>query len=380
MVEYSWDEFWWNKITGPHIVVSKVSDALLENRMVVLIVPADLPWRHTMRGVISSVFRERLSSNAVVIESIDIVDDNPENLEPGRFVLSRFASSTISRGYREKSRVSIQEYISAKEVIKNRIIWIKGIRGKAAEQWIQFCRGFGRRSVSDGLFVLEIQGNVRIPEVKTLEQINFNDYVSNYDLQLFTSFMLDSQDEYDNRWKRYISAVTASVCETDAEVAEHLLNIVDFKKQSVLDGIKTIAALPEYSRRGEDADSNHVFWYCRNQNDNMLYQRVWNAQVQVLFPLIELERVRIIKSWYDTIQEAVNNNDVIQYGVRIQDAIDVELGTLCYMMKHRLDDGLYMLYIPDETTREQIVFLHECRNSLAHASCCRTDQVTQLLS
>ena len=49
MINVSWEEFWWNNITGAHVVVSKVADALLENKMVILKVPSDLPWRHSMR-------------------------------------------------------------------------------------------------------------------------------------------------------------------------------------------------------------------------------------------------------------------------------------------------------------------------------------------
>ena len=38
-----WDDFWWNNITGPHVVVSRVANALLENSMVVLRVPSVFP-------------------------------------------------------------------------------------------------------------------------------------------------------------------------------------------------------------------------------------------------------------------------------------------------------------------------------------------------
>lgn len=99
-METPWEEFWWNNITGPHVVVTNVATALLENKMVVLKVPSDLPWRHSMRGAIHTAFQERTDSSEIVIEPIDIIDDNPENIEPGRFILNRFASSLVSRGYR----------------------------------------------------------------------------------------------------------------------------------------------------------------------------------------------------------------------------------------------------------------------------------------
>ncbi len=379
MSDFSWNEFWWRNITGPHVVVTKVSEALLDNHMIVLAVPTDLPWRHAMRGTIQTAFRDRLDVSDIVIEPIDVVDDNPDGIEPGRFILSRFGPSTISRGYREKSRVSIQDYITAKNVIKNRIIWVKGLRGAAAEQWIKFCRGFGHRAVQDGLFVLEVQGEIRQADLKPLELINFDDYVSNYDVQLFNSFVLDDQDKYSDTWKKYIASVAASVCDTDAEVSAELLETVDFRKQSAIEGIKAIAGSSEYARRGTEDNSNHVLWYSRNDKTTELEHRLWSAQVQVLFPIIEMERVSLVEKWHDKIQDALDSNYITQFNEPLQDATDVELGSLCYMMKHRTDTGLYMLYIPDEEERDWISFLHDCRNQLAHASCCTTSQVVRLL-
>lgn len=374
-----WD-FWWNNITGPHVLVTSVANALLENMMVALKVPADLPWRHSMRGAIRSLFQDRIDSSEVVIEAIDIVDDNSDNVEPGRFILNRYASSSVGRGYREKSKVTIQEYISAKEVIKNRIIWVKGLAGGTAEKWIKFCRGFVHASVEKGLFVLEIHGKIKISGARMLKCIDFSDYVSNYDVQLFNGFVLDGLEEYsDTAWKKYISTLAALVCDTDAEISERLIGIVDFRTQSVLDGIKEIMEMPDFSRRGGESDSNHVLWHFRNDNMTELQRRVWSSQVQVLFPIIELERVQIIERWSRHIQEALDNNSVTQYGELLSNAEDVELGSLCYMMKHRGNNGFYMLYIPDEDARQRIIFLHDCRNQLAHAICCTANQVAELL-
>lgn len=379
MSDFSWREFWWRNITGPHVVVTKVSEALLDNHMVVLAVPTNLPWRHSMRGTIQTAFRDRVDARDIVIESIDVVDENPEGIDPGRFILSRFASSVVSRGYREKSKVSIQEYISVKNVIKNRIVWVKGLKGAVATQWIKFCRGFGNRSLQEGLFVLEVQGIVHQADVKPMKLIQFNEYVSNYDVQLFNSFVLDEQNKYSDKWKNYIATVAASICDTDAEVSAELLEIVDFTQESAIEGIKLIAELPAYARRGTEESSNHVLWYGRNNRTAELEHRLWRAQIQVLFPIIEMERINIIEKWQNIIQDALDNNHITQYNEPLQNARDVELGSLCYMMKQRTTNGLYVLYIPDENERDWISFLHDCRNQLAHVNCCTTEQISRLL-
>ncbi len=379
MIDAPWEEFWWNNITGAQVIISKVAAVLLENTMVVLQVPSDLPWRHSMRSAIHFAFQERTAFRDIVIESIDIVDDNQENIEPGRFVLRHFAPSTVSGGYREKSRVTIQEYIVQREVIKNRIIWVKGLSGENANQWVKFCRGFSPKSTTDGLFVLEVHGNHNISETKYLKVINFNDYVTSYDVQLFNSFVLDGKNMYFNNWKKYISTVAALVCDVDAEVSELLLRILDFRTEEPIEGIRRIAELPEFRRRGAESSFDHVLWLYRNDKLLEIQHRVWSAQVQVLFPIIEMERVSIIKEWEQTIKLVLNEHKVFQYGEVIEEPMDVELGTLCYMMRHRVETDLYQLYIPDESVRQRIKTLHDCRNLLAHASCCTPAQVTELL-
>lgn len=384
MINVSWEEFWWNNITGAHVVVSKVADALLENKMVILKVPSDLPWRHSMRSSIQAAFQGRTDAIDVSISSIDVVDDNPNDLEPGRFLLQKYASPSISMGYREKSKVSIQDYIAQKDVIKNRIIWVKGLDGANANKWMKFCKGFTPKSAAEGLFVLEVHGEIAPLGGKFMEYIDFSDCVSSYDVQLFNSFVLNEDEGLaygSDLWKRYISTTAAMVCDVDAEISEWLLSEVDFRQESAIDGIGRIVEQGVFSRRGTEEGSNHVLWLYRNNKNAELKHRVWASQVQVLFPIIEMERIELISKYRDEISKALADNHITQYGELISDPMEVELGSLCYMMSHRQDQDHYMykLYIPDEADRERISFLHDCRNSIAHASICEPEQVRRLL-
>lgn len=379
MTTIQWEEFWWNNITGPHTVVLNVVTALLQNKMAIIRVPSDLPWRHSMRSAIHTEFLERSAFRDIVIEPIDALDDNSENLEPGKYILERFASSTVKNGYREKSKISIQDYISKRNVIKNRIIWVKGLDKKTAEKWIKFCKGFSQQSVIEGLFVLEVHGDVPVSDSRYLKLVEFSELVSDYDVQLFNSFVLDEQNYYTDNWKRYISTCSAFVCNIDAEISELLIRIVDFRKESVIEGIKKIAEMPGFLRRGEKGSLNHVLWNYRNRNFSELEHRIWSAQIQVLFPIIEMERVSMIHKYEKEIQQILESERINQYNEILKNAIDVELGTLCYLMSRKDCNGLYLLYISNEIDRERIKFLHECRNKLAHASCCSPEQVCELL-
>ena len=375
----AWEEFWWNNITGARTVVDRVVKALLENKMAVLKVPSDLSWRYPMRSVIQNAFNEKTDSRDIVIETIDAVDNNPDNLDPGKFILQNYAISAIKAGYREKARYSIQDYISDRNVIKNRIIWVKGLDEKMAGKWFQFCRGFSPRSAVDGLFVLETHDKVTSPESRYIQYIDFDDCVSSYDVQQFNSFILDAQKVYSTNWKRYISTVAASVCGVDAEISEMLLRVVDFRTEVPTDGLQRIDEGGGFDRRGTEKDSNHPLWHYRNQNSTELLQRVWAAQIQVLFPIIELERQKIIQKWSAAIKVALRDNEVKQFGTILTDPTETELGTLCFMMSCKVYGDYRMLYIPDELDRERIRFLHDCRNKLAHMNCCTPSEVAGLL-
>ena len=368
----SWSEFWWANITGAHLVISKIVEALTENCTVIIDIPVDLPWRHQMRSSAEDEFRKLSGISDTIIEVVDATDDVPVDVAPGRFLLDRFAQNKeVRNGYRERSQRSIQEYIIENTVLKNRIIWVKGMLNSQVSDWLSFCRDYNSNNEENGLFVLEIQGGVHKQD-NNMRSIRLLECISNYDVQLFSSFIVEEKSALSNVWRRYLSTATAIICDIDAEIASHLLEIIDPKKQSPLDIIMEMASWQEYSVRGADDESNHIFMHCRNKNKKELEQRLWKAQVQVLFPLIEMERIKIIESYYRELQTTIEQKHIEQYGEKITKPIQLELGTLCFLMNR-------YSCIRDKDARERISFLHKCRNHLAHAHCCSTSEVCELL-
>ena len=375
------DEFWWDNITGPRRFVTKVLSVLNQNQVALLEVPSDLPWRHTMRGEIEARFRDSMDSSEIVIDSIDAMDDIG-NEEPGTFILNWYASfdEEIRDGFRETKNNNIQKYIKKNKVIKNRIIWIKGLSADSAQDWISFCEKYGINDITEGCFVLEIQGNVGLTDLSNIQIIRYEEYVTQHDVQLFNAQYLDEKYDYSEGWKLYISALCAQLCETDAEISQSLIDLGDFDKTSPEFLIERIASADEFARRGSDEDSGHVLSIVRKKDIKEIQNRIWRAQMQVFFPVIELERVNLIDKWFDKIQDALTNNFVKQYDDQIYDPYDAELGTLFYLNTHRDHEGKYKLQIPERVDREKIDFLHTCRNLLAHVKCCSPDQIKELLT
>jgi len=379
MFTQTWEEFWWTNITGPNLVVTKVATSLVEGAHVVLVVPSDLPWRHSLRGAVHSEFQNLCLSSDIVVETIDAVDDIPPKTAPGKFILQRFADEETRTGYRDRAKATIQDYIRQTGILKNRVVWIKGLYGPAASEWVSFCRGLSPKSQEDGLFVLEVRGDINCQETNRMRVVRFSQLVSSYDVRLFNSFYLDSMKSLSNAWKNYMATVAAVICDTDAEMSESLLRMVLTGEMTLMEAIEAIADSEEFSRRGLGEDSEHILRFFRAGDLDEIDRRIWSAQVQTLFPVIELERIEIIKRFYHRIKTALEEVDTYQYGKILTDPYEVELGALCFMMARRKDDGLYQLYIPDDAARARIHFLHECRNNLAHAECCTREQVAELL-
>ena len=368
-----WSVFWWSHITGAHLVVTKVVDALMENSNVIIDIPADLPWRQVMRSVIEDEFRRKTGFSDTIIEIIDAKDDVPDDMSPGAYLLQGYApNKEVRNGYRSKMSVSIQDYIKKNGVLKNRIIWIKGLSEQRSAQWLEFCSAYQCESSESGMFVLEVQGDKQkktFPDMHTVRLLNC---ISSYDVQLFNSFIVEERKGLTMEWKRYLATAAANICNTDSEISAYLLEHIAPDRQSPLDVIEELADLPQYVARGTDRYSAHIFAYCRSHDSKELEQRLWKAQIKTLFPLIEMERIQIITEYYEDLQDILDNHSVEQFGEIIRDPIRLELGTLCYLMcRHSC--------FHDKYTRDRIDFLHQCRNHLAHAHCCNVSEVKELL-
>lgn len=376
-----WSRFWWENITGPNFILSNIIELLLDNANVVFVVPSDLPWRYDMRVILENRIKERSDYPEALVDFIDAVDDYPVDDNVGTYLLNNYAHTPeIRNGYRDRGKKSIQGYLKKNAVLKNRIIWVKGLTGTVAKQWMEFCKNYASEGINTGIFVLEVHDVGNVVETSNLKSISYEDNISANDIQVFNEFILNEEHDSDELWKNYIAVVSACLCDEDAEISELLIRTNDFKNESPECGLQRIARMPEYQRRGGDEHSNHILALVRNNDENEIYHRIWVAQVKILFPIIEMERNAIIKKYRAGIEYALQYNDIEQYNERLIYPEDVELGTLIYMLAKAPNSEYRMLYIPEQEVRDRIHFLRDCRNTIAHAKICNPQQVQELIA
>ncbi len=376
------DEFWWKDITGPRAFVRKVTEDLLEGRIPLLYVPADLPWRHSMRNAVVDLLAERRSDLQPYVSIIDAADDCPGG-NVGEFLLGKFADSDTASAYRVRSGMTLQQYLVRQGVLSDKIIWVKGLSPENLQAWLDFCRGFESCSLTSGTFIIESSASTRSPLPGLFSVVEFVDYVTRHDVMLFNAVMLADRELPMSRLRQdYVSVAAAYLCDFDAELSEALL-LGDMRWFSTDPGemLRELVQEEPFSRRGGSGKSPHVLFLLKEGREREVMQRLWRAQVQVLFPILEMQRVWLIEQFRGQLEELLKNEVIEQFGQRVCFPEELELGALVFLMARRSENGVRSLYVPDEFLRQAIRKLRDCRNLLAHRhQCCTPEQVEFILS
>lgn len=358
--------FWWNRITGPNFIVNSVARSLSEGKSVFLLIPDDLPWRAEMRAIIENVYRQDYGNSNVYFSPVDVSEECQEEM-PGDYILKTFAKRNQT-GYRQGSSQSIQSYIINKGILNNRIIWVKGLTNKSIKIWKEFCEAYNSSSLETGLFVIEINESIKCVDSDHISVINYSSFVNPYDVQLFSQYLLFDNSNYDGRWKEYLSILISKLCENDGEIAEYIISNFILNKNSLIEVLEKVADQPEFGRRGAAPHSNNLLRFARQNDTGEINKRIWAAQLQYLFPIIENIRISIITKVSNQISSYLD--EVIQYGESVSDVYDLEVGSLDFLAQRHLNDSVL---------KEKTRLLHDCRNKLAHRSICELNEIDALM-
>lgn len=157
---------WWSEIAGPTAMVQSIAEALLEARSVILVVPEDLPWRRQMRDAVEiSLCQE---NDSLQISYVDCQTDcdafirQDGSIDIPNFLIQQFGLPETYNGYRRSSNITVQGYIINNSVLKDRIVWVKGMDRHQVNAWVEFCCQFRPNRTDRGLFVIESYQDVSV--------------------------------------------------------------------------------------------------------------------------------------------------------------------------------------------------------------------------
>lgn len=362
------ERYWWEKITSASDFVHATVTALRECKMPVLLVPNDLPWRYSMRYVMQSRIVEE--GFQLGVETKDVLDENKENLAPGSFLLKMWGDDT----YRRNSRLSIQQHILNNNLMQGKLLWIKGLSETNVDQWLEFCNDFKIDQRERGMFIVEIPFDKDLSRYKNLKAVRYESLIRDYSVQLFIEYVLDGKG-YDKRWRNYLSMLISTLCKKDVEIACRLALDYDFKVVRIEEALRNIAADGRFARRGCSED--HILNLVRNKKTEKIERHIWTAQMQVLFPMMEIERVKWVERYFAEIEYVIKKRGITVVGenTRIENPYEVELKHLYEMYKRGdLDEKR------DERRKNRLKLMYDCRNDLAHLHTCSHEKVCALLN
>lgn len=373
---------WWSEVAGPCSIVDEVVSCLLLNTQNVLLsIPDDLPWRNEMRANIEAEFRSKAGLHDLVFDAIDVRDECSDVDDVARWLFEHYADRDIRNGYRDRSGPLVR-YMVEHKVLANRLLWVKGVSSDKIACWVKFCREYvPSGGVTDGMLVLENSTGGGFSTYKRLTVISYYDRITPHDIRLFNSILLSqaAYTGYSDLWKQYITVLCAALCKDDAEISCRLLGTTDFRTEDPLDSLRRIAQEPDLSRRGTCPE--HILSQVRSGEKALLSSMVWSAQLQVVFPNMELKRISFIRGHHADLLAVLAGHEIMQgpekCRVRVLDPMDLEVTTLSYLAS-RTDYwpvGI-ILFAP----REKALFscLHKLRNHLAHLECCSPQELSSM--
>lgn len=362
------ERYWWEKITSASAFVDATVTALRECKMPVLLVPNDLPWRNSMRYVMQEHVVE--DSFHLCVETIDVLDKNKENLAPGIFLLKMLEDDT----YRRSSRHTIQQHILNNNLMQGKLLWIKGLSETNIDRWLEFCNGFEIDQRERGMIVVEMPFDKDLSRYENLRAIQYESLIRDYSVQLFIEYVLDDKG-YDKRWRSYLSMLISTLCKKDVEIACMLAHDYKLKVCRIDEALRNISVDARFARRGCSED--HILNLVRNKKTEKIERLIWTAQMQVLFPMMEIERVKWVERYWTEIESVIKKRGIMVVGdnTKIANPYEAEL-------KH-----LYELYKlgdlekkQDEKRKKRLKLMYDCRNELAHLHICSHEKVCVLLN
>ena len=341
--------FWWEEIPGPRHVRTEICEALKSAKSVVLTGPV-ISWPKELRSLVSKEFQVEFG-----IYSEEISSSESSN-NPSMYLLNKFGKPEDVHNYREGIDPPLPEYLKKTNAIERKLVYVPGISKNEFNSWGEFLKRYKPKSFNDGIFMVETSAPVE--DIATSGRITIIDVSSRFSFYDVLSFamLLASSLNYTEIWKHYAAWVAALIYEKDIET------LADF----------LVKFLP-----GIVQGDIHTAIMQRTTDQQYTRQSIWKTQFQIVFPLIENARTSIISKYIKPIKDALASGEHIYCGRRILDPLDSEFGFLAYLGS--LNDSANGHLFPYDIYQD-ICFLHECRNKLAHLEFCDIQEIDQIIN
>jgi len=281
--------------------------------------------RHAARNVIDP---------SVTVRYVDAAQVSGEGI--GLYLISEYTDHAKYRPNTEHW----SEYLNRKGVLRSTLLWIHNIE-------YDFINGLfkeSRRLRGVCLYIIETDNeDLQLTGVK---RINAGDYITEYDYLSLASRVAAEREDISGLWQRYLADLALELHSGDVE------QIVAFVENF------EIHSMPMEHRT------------------SITDKAVWKAQLRSAFHLIEEARNAFIKRNEQVITDCLPE---LQFYQEISNPYDCELGLLCSLTSAKRNDEGKKRLILTYDEYDELHFLHNARNQLAHNKCLTPNEMMRLL-
>lgn len=348
------NRIWWNQVTNAVKFVSQITEALLDEKSILIKHALSIPWNNELEQTIKEFVKEQNSEKR--FESIPAVNN------PGEYLLNEFCKKEKRAAYRPIKGYSKFLAESDDIVLHDRYLWVKIENLECLEKWMTVASDYikERGKQTKAVFIFDMQNENGTTSKKGIKQFSFDDYIGEYDRIVFS--VLASSDIKENSFiKKYLAELVSNVSGNDIELcAECIKNYKEFLANPLLllqkvctDTVRSDGTMFVYDKTKEEVE--HL---------------IWQSQIKTIYPYLEEYREEFVRKYTGLIQKQLPIS--ASYGEIYEDPKDVELGTLKYMV----DNGYIML---STTEYERLKRFKEARNKLSHLSFLSLDEIKAII-
>jgi hypothetical protein len=356
---------WW-QMPGPGRYVSFVSSDIRNGLNVVLCLPGG-----TETDIMSAIRQEFMPDE--IYFSVLPLDAGSVEVDPLDILFDRFAPTVP----KDLTRTPLS--LCEQESFLGQIIILAGITEELWPAWKSFleeyeqaCRTLSPldRTVFITILIGPIAQDPPSPEVM-LSVRHYDGYIEKNDMLLYAASIYSFHSGEPVK-KQLCISICAELSLWDPELCKYLARL---DSRQLLDPGKILREFAEernWSNILDIQDRNHLWasgalqkiegrdilhssLLAIQSSERELNQRIWRAELTILYPLIEQKRQQLIQELSSSLQLP----HVTQYGESIKDPLDLEIGHIYAQLQNNWSHYLGRY-------RRQIALLRDIRNALAH--------------
>lgn len=334
-------EFWWTRMINSVRFLDDAESAVMDGKSVILSFPGEIPKLDIMIDELRTRLSQITDSRTFDVRSAKGADS------PGQFLFNSFCSEADRHTYWPTKHKSYERFLadSPTTTLRHRFLCVTDISSSRSADWVNSVSEYLKNCTSEnehGIFILITQSSsARSSEHITC--LNYSDYVTDYDC-LMLCLTIASPLKLSGLGKQYLAEVASGIAGNDADIAGQLVEcgteLIECPAAAVKKTLAELAGQGIDKRiSSEDVDS-----------------AVWEAQIRVVFPIIENSRCSIIKKYNNVLLCKLPISDF--NGGKITNPFDLEIGQLYFICRNEK-----LLAKDDFDTLKK---MRDARNSLAH--------------